>query len=139
MKWKTILLSAIIICVIMGTVAIIPRICRGQWITPSQVQRVEFRGPSSCEGPEPSKFELSDSEIRTLVSHFRHAAYAGKVNGENCDHEFSFVIYLTDGTKISAREAAAPRIYVKPPHAEAYWIRSKSLTNYAKKLIQQHQ
>ena len=140
MDKKIILWIAVIVGVIAGmiAIAIIPRISRGQWITPSQVQRVEFWGFSSCESTEPNRVELSESEIRTLISHFRSATYAGKVDAEGCDCEFSFVIYLTDGTKIAAREATAPRIHVDPPQGEAYWIQSKALASYAQELIKKY-
>lgn len=131
---------ALWIAIVAGLIAAIGifNVSRGRWILASQVQRVEFRGYSSCDGPEADKVELTDSEIRTLVSHYNLAAYAGEINAEGCVSDFGFVIYLTDGSKITAREAQFFKIDVTLPTGTSYWLKSEGLTRYAQELIEKY-
>ncbi|MBQ7416361.1 MAG: hypothetical protein IJW14_04935 [Oscillospiraceae bacterium] len=112
---------------------------RGGWITSAQIERVEFRGCSSCEGPVSGSVELSRSEINKMVTYYNLAGYAGRVTGEDCDSAFGFTIYLKDGTWFSFREAGSPRIEVNPLNGEKYWITSGLLARYAQELIEKYE
>ena len=126
--------------VILGLLAVfcVNRVASGRLIFASQVQWGEFRGYDSCDDPATKRVELTDDEVRTLLTHFTLAAYAGKVNAEGCPSDFGFVIYLEDGTKISAREANSPRVEVGPANGEKYWIKSQALADFAQELIEKY-
>ena len=136
MKKKIIVTAAVIV----GLIALICsiNILRGHWLVPSQIQLVEFQGHDSCSGPVSKTVELTDSEIRSMVAYYNLASYAGRVDAEGCDSEFSFTIYLKDGTRICLWEAYAPRIEVKLPQQDKYWINSIQLSNFAQTLIEKY-
>lgn len=136
MKKKPLKILLIVIAVI--TVIGIIGMIRGGWIPITQVERVTFSGATSCELPSHEPVELSSGEIATLLLHYNFGLYAGPVNAESCDSDLSFTVYLKDGSKISAREANAPRFQVYPSHGESYWIRSAGLAIYAKKLVEKY-
>lgn len=130
----------IAVAVVVGLIALVCtiNILRGHWLVPAQIQRVEFQGHDSCSGPVSKTVELNNSEIRRMVAYYNLASYAGRVDAEGCDSEFSFNIYLKDGTRIHIREAYAPRIEVKLPQQDKYWINSTQLANFAQELIEKY-
>lgn len=136
MKKKIIIGAAVVVGLIAVICAI--NILRGHWLVPSQIQRVEFQGHDSCGGPVSKTVELSDSEIHSMVAYYNLASYAGRVDAESCVSEFSFRIYLKNGTRIYIREAYAPRIEVNLPQQDKYWINSIQLSNFAQTLIEKY-
>lgn len=127
--------------VILGLIAVFcgNRIAGGRLIFPAQVQRVEFRGYDSCDAPTPKEIELTDGEIRTLLTHFTLASYSGKVTADSCCSDFGFTIYLEDGTTVYAREANSPRVRVSSRSGgRDYWIKSQALADYAQELIEKY-
>jgi hypothetical protein len=130
-KWVVIVASVIaVICTV--------QVLRGKWIFPIMVQRVEFRGFSSCSGPVSDKVELSKSEIRELAFHYSTARYMGRCRGEGCDSDFGIKFYLAGGMSVYVREAGSPRLEVRPPFGEKYWINSEELAQYARELVEQY-
>lgn len=134
---KKIIKWAMVAVVVLAVISAI-QIMRGRWILPAQVQRVEFRGYDSCDAPSNKNVELTEEEIRYLLTYYSLATYEGTVSGQGCASDFGFVIYLADGTQLSAREACAPRIEVHPPHGKPYWINSEKLAQHAQELIEKY-
>ena len=141
MKKQVIKWIAVIAGVIVGAWALLCIInaLSGRWLTPSQVQRVVFRGYNTCDSPESDTVELSDSEIRKVVAYYNQAIYAGRATADSCTSEFKFYIELTDGTRINIREAGSPRMKVFPPQGDSYWINSVLLADYAQELIEKYE
>lgn len=134
-KWSIIVVAVVIfLCAIICSI----KYMRGRWIPASQVEKVEFRGFTSCEVPIPEAVELNESEVRKVVRYFNTASYRGRVDAEGCDSDFNFTIYLEDGTRIYFREAGSPRLEVNPPEGEKFWITSQALAEYAQELIKKY-
>ena len=127
--------------VILGLIAVFcgNRLAGGRLIFPAQVQRVEFRGYDSCDGPVSEKIQLTDDEVRTLLTYFTLASYSGKVTADSCCSDFGFTIYLEDGTTVCAREANSPRVRVSSRSGgRDYWVKSQALADYAQELIEKY-
>ena len=133
MKKKLLIGSAII----LGVVALLGILLyvTGPKILFSQVERVEFQGHYSCEGPISETVTLSDSEARKAVLYYNIALYQGEVTGEGCDTDFRFTFYLNNGDRISLTEAYAPRIKVYATGRDGIWVNSTLLTAFAQELI----
>ena len=101
----------------------------------SQVERVEFRGQRSCGGPVSKTVVLTDSEAWRTVLYYNIAAYQGPVEGDSCESEYNFTIYLKSGDRISLTEAYAPRIKVYATGRDGIWVNSALLTAFAHTLI----
>lgn len=128
------------LAVILGVVALLGVVLyvTGPKILFSQVERVEFQGRRSCDGPISKTVVLSDSEARKAVFYYDIAAYWGHVDAESCDSDFNFKIYLKNGDRISLIEANSPRIKVCAPNRDYIWINSPFLAAYAKALISKY-
>lgn len=133
MKKKILIGSAIILGVIalLGVVLYItvPKILF------SQVDRVEFWGQSSCDGPMTKTVVLSDSEAWRTVLYYNIALYQGDVMAEGCDSDFTFNIFLKNGNRIRLIEAYSPRIEVEATGRDQIWVNSALLTAFAQELI----
>lgn len=133
MKKKILIGSAIILGVIalLGVVLYItvPKILF------SQVDRVEFCGQSSCDGPMTKTVVLSDSEAWRTVLYYNIALYQGEVMAEGCDSDFTFNIFLKNGNRIRLIEAYSPRIEVEATSRDQIWVNSALLTSFAQELI----
>lgn len=134
---KKIIKWSIIAAVVLIAICVI-QLLSGRCIMPWQVEKVEFKGFTSCSGPISDTVELSEHEVRKLVQHINCSVYMGPVTAEGCDSDYSFKVYLEDGTKIYFREAGSPRIEVNPQYGEKYWIYNKALSKYAKTLIEKY-
>ena len=136
---KKILKWVIIISVLLTLIAIF-NISRNRWVLTSQIERVEFRGYDvDCESPAAVYVTLTDKDARKLSFYYSFAFYAGEVNAEGCASDFGFIIHLKDGTKIHAREAEFSKIEIDLPNGTTYWLKSKTLTSYANKLVEKYQ
>lgn len=131
-KWTiTLLVLVIAICTV--------RYLRGQMIFSWQVDKIVFQGFScDCDSRATDKVELSKDEIKETIWHYNASINKRSVAGEGCESDFSFMIYLKDGTTIFIEEAGAPRIDVSPFLGEDFWVDNEALVEYAHELIQKY-
>lgn len=134
MKKKILIGSAIILGVIalLGVVLYIT----GPKILFSQVDRVEFRGHRSCDGPSSKTVVLSDSEAFAATVLCNTRLYWGSINADFCVSDYSFTFYLEDGNRVSLTEVDSPRIKTNATTGRSrYWIVNPPLAILARLLI----
>lgn len=129
-KWSIFLAMIVIaVCVI--------RFMRSHLVFYSQVERIEFQGYHSCDGPVSKTVELSKSEARKVLTHFNLSTYAGQIHAEGCTHDYCFIIHLKNGKLIRISEAGRFGLELEHPTGQ-YWIKSEALAEYAQELIEQY-
>ena len=134
-KWVAI---AAAVVVVLLALTILFNLLGGRWISASKIQKCEFQGFNSCEGPISKTVEITDGEAWMAATDFNLAIYAGGVAADACDSEFNFTFYLEDGTRISVTEADSPRVKVYATGKNGYWVISPSLAAYAQYLIEKY-
>ena len=133
---KAVIKWSIFLAIVLIAVCAI-RVNRSHLVLYSQIERIEFQGYHSCDGPVSETVVLSEDEARKVLTHFNFSSYAGQVNAEGCTHDFKFVIYLKNGKLIRINEAGHFGLEVEQPKGQ-YWIKSDALANYAQELIEKY-
>lgn len=129
-KWSIFLAMVLIaVCAI--------RFNRSQLVLYTQIERIEFQGYHSCDGPVSETVVLSEGEARKVLTHLNFSSYAGQVNAEGCTSDFKFAIYLKNGKLIRISEAGRFGLEVEQPKGQ-YWVKSNALANYAHELIEKY-
>ena len=134
-KW--ILLGVVLLCLLLLAGY---GLSVGIRVDPIQVEKIVLHGPHNCGCQQESGeiVELNPGEVWKFMRLYNSSIYAGEINADGCETNFSADIYLRNGSCIYLWEFNEEKLYLSSPKTERYWVYNSRLHDYIAELLDKY-